>query len=61
MRLTYLRPGRESGWDVLGAVARRMGIGRGDLLEGWAFYGWLAASAARSPRSPSLPCGGGAT
>jgi len=28
---------------VIGAVAHRMGIGRGSLLEGWAFYGWLAA------------------
>ena len=44
-RLTYLRPGEESGWDVAGAVVRRMGNGRGDLLGGWAFYGWLAALA----------------
>ena len=42
-RLTYVRPGRESGWDMAGLVAHRMGIGRGDLLEGWAFYGWVAA------------------
>ena len=45
MRLTYLRPGEESGWDVAGAVAGRMGNGRGDLLDGWVFYGWLAALA----------------
>jgi hypothetical protein len=42
-RLTYLRPGEQSGWDIVGPVARRMGVGRGSLLEGWAFYGWLAA------------------
>jgi hypothetical protein len=44
-RLTYLRPGEETGWDVVGAVARRMGNGRGSLLDGWAFYAWLAALA----------------
>jgi hypothetical protein len=42
-RLSYLRPGSESGWDLLGAVMNRMGIGRGAWMEGWAFYGWLAA------------------
>jgi hypothetical protein len=45
VRLSYLRPGSESGWDVIGSVAHRMGIGRGDLLEGWAFYGWVLALA----------------
>ena len=45
MRLTYLRAGEESGWDVATAVVRRMGNGRGDLLDGWVFYGWLAALA----------------
>ena len=44
-RLTYLRAGEESGWDVAGAVARRIGNGRGSLLDGWAFSGWLAALA----------------
>jgi hypothetical protein len=43
MRLTYLRAGEESGWDVATAVVRRMGNGRGSLLDGWAFYGWLFA------------------
>jgi hypothetical protein len=42
-RLTYVRPGRESGWELVGLVARRMGIVRGDLLHGWAFFGWIAA------------------
>jgi hypothetical protein len=42
-RLTYLRAGEESGWEVAGVVARRMGNVRGSLLDGWAFYGWLAA------------------
>jgi hypothetical protein len=44
-RLTYVRAGEESGWEVASAVARRMGNGRGELLAGWAFYGWLAALA----------------
>jgi hypothetical protein len=43
IRLTYLRAGRESGWDIVGAVAHRMGIGRGGWLDGWAFFGWLTA------------------
>lgn len=42
VRVSYLRPGRESGWDLLAAVARRMGVGRGSWIDGWAFYGWLA-------------------
>ena len=45
IKLQYLRPGTESGWEVAGAVAHRMGIGRGSLLEGWAFVGWLLALA----------------
>jgi hypothetical protein len=45
IRLSYVRPGRESAWDVIGAVAGRMGVGRGEGLAGWAFYGWLAALA----------------
>jgi hypothetical protein len=42
-RLTYVRPGRETGWDLVGLVAHRMGLVRGDLLRSWAFYGWIAA------------------
>jgi hypothetical protein len=45
IRLSYVRPGRESGWEVVGAVAHRMGLVRGSWLEGWAFFGWLAALA----------------
>jgi hypothetical protein len=43
IRLSYLRPGTESGWEIAGTVAHRMGIGRGSLLGGWAFFGWLLA------------------
>jgi hypothetical protein len=43
VRLSYLRPGTESGWEIAGTVAHRMGIGRGSLLEGWAFFGWVLA------------------
>lgn len=43
IRLSYVRPGQESGWALAGTVAHRMGLGRGDWLEVWPFYAWLAA------------------
>jgi hypothetical protein len=45
IRLTYLRAGEESGWEIAGEVADRMGIGRGTWLDGWVFPGWVAALA----------------
>jgi hypothetical protein len=45
IRLSYVRPGPESGWELIGALDSRMSVGRGSWMEGWALYGWLAALA----------------
>jgi hypothetical protein len=42
VRLTYLRPDRESWWSIAGVVGHRFGLGRGELFGGWLVFAWLA-------------------
>ncbi len=64
IRVSYLREGEQRWWSILGTVAHRMGLGRGELFDGaWIAVAWLGAvialalvlafavaGAARSPR-----------
>jgi hypothetical protein len=39
--LTYLRPGRQSWWPLLGGIAHRFGLGKAQVFGGWTL--WVAA------------------
>jgi hypothetical protein len=42
IKVEWLRPGRESWWDLAAVVAHRFGIGKADFLGDWALWATLA-------------------